>query len=181
MHIMVDLETLGTGQQAPIIAIGAVAFLKSGVIETFYQNVDFYSAVKNGEVDGDTLRFWFNQTDDARLKFFSDPAPRSLEEVLKSFSYFIETHRDMSGTLSGVWGNGATFDNVILDSAYKATKVEKPWSFWQDRCYRTMKNEFKEVPFERVGTHHNALDDAKSQALHLIEIWEHIDDKIKQS
>jgi inhibitor of KinA sporulation pathway (predicted exonuclease) len=28
------------------------------------------------------------------------------------------------------------------------------------------------IKLERVGTHHNALDDAKSQALHLMKILE---------
>jgi len=33
-----------------------------------------------------------------------------------------------------------------------------------------MKNMFSGVNMKREGIHHNALDDAKSQALHLIEI-----------
>jgi hypothetical protein len=28
----------------------------------------------------------------------------------------------------------------------------------------------KDVPFERVGVHHQAVDDAESQALHLMKI-----------
>jgi exodeoxyribonuclease VIII len=46
------------------------------------------------------------------------------------------------------------------------------WEFWKDRCYRTIKNCYPDVPFDRRGTHHNALDDARSQALHLIAINE---------
>jgi exodeoxyribonuclease VIII len=65
-----------------------------------------------------------------------------------------------------VWGNGASFDNAILAQCYRAVGMDFPWKFWNDRCYRTLKNLVLDVPFERTGTHHNALDDARSQAIH---------------
>lgn len=52
----------------------------------------------------------------------------------------------------------------------RAAGLEQPWAFWNDRCYRTLKAR-SELKIARTGTHHNALDDAKSQALHLITIW----------
>ena len=39
-----------------------------------------------------------------------------------------------------VWGNGATFDNVILSNAFAACNIERPWSYKSDRCYRTLKS-----------------------------------------
>ena len=66
-----------------------------------------------------------------------------------------------------VWGNGATFDNVILSNAYKAAGMEQPWKFWDDRCYRTVKGLLPDIKIERLGTHHNAVYDAMSQARHL--------------
>lgn len=69
-----------------------------------------------------------------------------------------------------VWGNGASFDNVILRGAYARNSTPAPWAWWNDRCYRTIKALHREVPMERLGTHHNALDDAISQALHLIRM-----------
>jgi exodeoxyribonuclease VIII len=44
----------------------------------------------------------------------------------------------------------------------------QPWRHWNDRCYRTVKSLYPDVKLERVGTHHNAVDDAESQARHLI-------------
>jgi hypothetical protein len=70
-----------------------------------------------------------------------------------------------------IWGNGSTFDNVILRSAFAAAGLEYPVRFWADQCYRTKKNEFPTVPLVREGTHHKALDDAISQAKHLQAIW----------
>jgi len=40
--------------------------------------------------------------------------------------------------------------------------------FWNDRCYRTMKAQHRDVDFVRLGTFHNALHDAESQAEHLL-------------
>jgi exodeoxyribonuclease VIII len=75
-----------------------------------------------------------------------------------------------SKILKGVWGNGASFDNTILTETYKRLGRTPPWPFWKDRCYRTVKSMFPNVPMERSGTHHNAMDDALTQAQHLIEI-----------
>jgi exodeoxyribonuclease VIII len=46
------------------------------------------------------------------------------------------------------------------------------WEFWKDKCYRTVKGMYPDVKMERSGTHHNALDDAFYQTLHLIAINE---------
>ena len=68
------------------------------------------------------------------------------------------------------WGCGAGFDNVILENAYKAVNMKRPWTPWLDRCYRTMK-EIIQMPFdERTGSYHNALDDAVYQTKHLLKI-----------
>jgi hypothetical protein len=69
-----------------------------------------------------------------------------------------------------VWGNGASFDCVILGNAYRAVGDEPPWKYFNERCYRTAKAMLPAVPFERIGTHHHALDDAASQAQHLIKM-----------
>lgn len=102
-----------------------------------------------------------------------DGQGEQLIDALRDFSMWVMNH-SIYGKPS-VWGNGAGFDNVLVSSAYEAIKVPKPWGFSQDRCYRTMKNEFPQVTMEREGTHHDALSDAVSQAKHLIAIWEHID------
>lgn len=73
-----------------------------------------------------------------------------------------------------IWGNGADFDNVILASVYKRIGMEQPWLYRNNRCYRTLKALHPEIPIERVGTHHNAVDDAESQARHLLAIMRSI-------
>ena len=81
---------------------------------------------------------------------------------------------DWFGDDKPVWGNGSTFDNVILKSAFAACQIETPWEFWNDKCYRTVKAQAKEIKLQRLGTYHNALDDAISQTKHMQAIVDHL-------
>lgn len=161
-NIMVDLETLGNSANSVIIAIGAVKFDASRLGEEFYEVVDAESCVQAGLVmDTSTVLWWMQQSDEARAAFKRKGV--HLGTALTKFVGFCDVE-------DRVWGNGASFDNTILSNAYRKTGIEQPWKFWNDRCYRTMKSLYPQVKMERQGTYHNALDDAKSQALHVIEI-----------
>lgn len=169
-NTMVDLETLGNGSNAVIIAIGAVQFDETGLGQEFYTTVDPQSCVDAGmEIDVSTVMWWMKQSDAARSAFGRTGTP--VLEALLSFSDYVS---DSAGKKAEVWGNGATFDNVILSNAYRAVGVDKPWSYSADRCYRTMKNVYPLITQEQVGTAHNALDDAVYQALHMSKILAHI-------
>ena len=168
MHMMVDIETMGTGPDAPILSIGAVAFNGAGLGDEFYTTCNLQSAVDSGAViDPSTVMWWLRQDAIARaaLEDCQDTAV-SLTQALQSFLAFVNPSHP---SLRGVWGNGAAFDNVIIRQSCKRLGLEV-WPFRLDKCYRTVKGAYPAVKMERVGTHHNALDDAKSQALRLIEI-----------
>lgn len=182
MHIMIDLETMGTSPTAPIISIGAVIFNAEGITDNFYEVVDLKSAVDAGAVmDPRTVIWWMEQSDEARAALTGGGMP--IDTVLGDFGHFcavgvmrkiLDAWEDKPTTpvleIFGVWGNGAAFDNVILAEAYKRLDMEVPWPFWKDKCYRTVKQMYPDVEIKRVGTHHNALSDAKTQAEHLIRI-----------
>ena len=160
---MLDLETLGNKPGSVIVAIGAVKFNGGEITSSFYERVDPESCVAAGlQMDSSTVMWWLQQSEQARLEI-TKPG-KSLKETLSAFASWIA-----SGDAE-VWGNGAAFDNVVLAAAYDRAGIERPWKFWNDRCYRTMRSLHPEVPMERAGTHHNALDDAESQARHLMAI-----------
>lgn len=160
MHVMIDLETMGTRPDAPIIAIGAVAFDAKAIHNEFYVVVDLADSVaEGGVIDPSTVLWWMKQSDEARAAFAREG--RALGLALGRFREWVGTY-----DVSGVWGNGASFDNAILSEAYRRMGNDAPWPFYMDRCYRTMKS-ISPVPMERGGTHHNALDDARDQAIHL--------------
>ncbi len=163
-EIMVDLETMDTKPTAAIVAIGAVAFCDGEIFDEFYVNVSLQDNVDCGRtISGDTIMWWMSQSDAARGALKRDCS--SLWAALHQFSGWLQANG-----VELVWGNGAAFDNVILEDAFRSVNHGLPWKFYNDRCYRTVKNMFPEVKLERVGEHHNALDDAKSQALHLMRI-----------
>lgn len=170
-RIIVDLETLGTKPGSAILSLGAVVFGKNGPTEkTFYCAIDLQSCVAVGlTIDPKTIGWWMGQSAEAR-KVFSDEAALRIHSALSAFAMFCVQHafdiKDVE-----IWGNGANFDNSLLGAAYDVCGITPPWVFWNDRCYRTMKAMYPNIPLtERTGTHHNALDDAISQARHLVQL-----------
>lgn len=164
--LMVDLETMDNKPTSAIVSIGAVFFDKTGIGAQFYKRVDLQSCINSGlTVSGDTIMWWLKQSDQARLEL-ARPA-EELRQVLEDLHKFMVKHCDRKNLR--VWGNGASFDNAILQNAYSVTQMPLPWEFWNDRCYRTLKAMYPGVKLQRSGDYHNALDDAKSQANHMIE------------
>lgn len=167
MDVMLDLETMGNGPNAAIVAIGAVEFdpTTRSLGRRFYQVADLETSVRGGgEIDASTVMWWLRQSDEARKDISGEGQP--LQQVLVAFGTWLAALADDVK----VWGNGAGFDNVILSQAYRRADLTVPWPHWNDRCYRTMKAMRPDVKMERVGVHHNAINDAESQALHLMAI-----------
>lgn len=162
-HVMVDLETLGNNSSSVIISIGAVAFdldKNETFTDTFYSVIDTQTCVDLGmKMDVGTIMWWMKQSDQARKVF--DKEGSDIVTVLHQFTQWYPKGAKF-------WGNGATFDNVILGNAYTSARMNKPWGYSDDRCYRTVKALYPDVKAERVGVHHNAVDDAVTQAKHLV-------------
>lgn len=168
---MVDLETLGTDPYSPVLSIGAVRFRFDdepfAVEDTFHQVISLESCMELGlRPSASTISWWMQQSAEAR-SIFTPNVGLPLPNVLDNFTDWWGSRPDE------IWGNSISFDGGILKDAYRVCKKEVPWAFWKERCYRTMKSlpAVQDVSFERIGTHHNALDDALSQALHLREIY----------
>jgi len=170
-NVMVDLETLSTARNACIVSIGAVFFdpITGQKGNKFYRVLDIDSNLKYGRhISGDTLTWWMNQSNQAKLIFSENTNKTNLKEALVSFNRFLKSSENVS--LVKFWANSPNFDEVILHSAMQATGV--PWllEFWNTRCVRTVKALCPEETFKtwennnpREG-YHNALSDAEYQA-----------------
>lgn len=164
-HIMCDLETFDTKPSALVISIGAVRFdpALGTTGEKFYRVLDLQTQSDRGRTTGEaTKTWWANQSDDARA-VLSAPKTDSLVALADFYDFVAGEGCD------GFWGNGATFDNVIMDSLYDTFGLKPPWPFWAHRCYRTVKAlHASKHPYARLpafeGTKHNALADAEHQA-----------------
>ena len=177
-HIMLDLETMGTGNNAAIVAIGACSFdphsegVPIGIGNNFYGRVSLQSSMAAGmQVDPSTILWWMQQSEAARKSTFEGDS-WELHAALQQFNAWVKENKG-----EFVWGNGATFDNVIIRAACRATFITPAWHFRGDKCYRTVINllpKERQPAFERSGTAHNALDDAITQAVYLQKVWKEL-------
>ncbi|EJN7469996.1 3'-5' exoribonuclease [Escherichia coli] len=178
-NLMIDLETMGKNKDAPIVSIGAVFFTpETGDIgQEFYTVVSLESAMGQGATpDGDTILWWLKQSKEARAAICTNDA-LDIKDALFELSHFITCHACNLKKLK-VWGNGATFDNVILRGAYERVGLACPWEYFNDQDVRTIVNlgQFigfnpkKDMPFD--GERHNALADARHQAKYVSAIWQ---------
>ena len=181
IYVMLDLETMGTADNAAITAIGATAYCsekEQKVGNDFYEVVNLESSVDCGlSLDASTVIWWMNQEEEAKKIYTQESQENALDliSILYHFGEYIEEFNVKPSNIV-LLGNGATFDNVILRNAFEAAGDTYPISFRNDLCYRTLNHFFKDkVEWEgRVGTYHNALDDAKTQMNHFIKILDKI-------
>lgn len=189
-HIMVDLETMGTVPGCAILSIGAVVFnpFLGTLEEEFMTVIDLESCHEALLVsDPSTQEWWSKQSPEARkvIELAESGNAPPLRKALEDFNAW-QQRQGMKSKLR-IYGNGADFDNPILRVAYDAARVTPYAGGYGGRCYRTLKNleelfgvSHRAHKLERVGTHHDALDDAKSQARHLMEIIARIRGNIKE-
>lgn len=171
-NLMIDIETLGTRPNAPILSIGA-AFFAPGTGEigpTFYRAIDPANAFLFGVPDGDTFKWWMGQADAARRDVTSGSA--LLADALTDLSKFgsgVCQWKDVE-----VWANDPDFDVTILTYAYHRVLSQlPPWRFWNTRSCRTIAAISGKRPpkIGGNGTYHNALDDAVHQAKWVSDMW----------
>ncbi|MEO2245450.1 3'-5' exoribonuclease [Escherichia coli] len=174
IHLSVDLETMGTNPDAPINSIGGKFFdpATGEMGPEFSKTID--AKTGGGTVDISTIEWWLVQSSEARSAILVNQIP--LNDALLQFRKFISEHSDER--FVQVWGNGATFDNVILRRSYERQGIPCPWRYTNDRDVRTMValglvidfDARTSIPFE--GVPHNALDDARHQAKQVSAIWQ---------
>jgi exodeoxyribonuclease VIII len=133
MNIMIDIETLGTRHDAPILQIAAQSFDGNdpcvGVCSTY---VDLVSAVKHGaRIEPETVIWWAGKPE-AQAKMFTSAAV-GIRMALLMLSAFVERYKRPQ-----IWAKSPSFDLVILRSAMERLSIPCPWGFRQERDVRTL-------------------------------------------
>ena len=149
MHLMLDIETLGTRPGCAILSVGACTFSRDGIGQKFYNVSDLRTS--SGSIDKNTLHWWMCQSQEAQ-SIFKNGVPET--ELFDGFTSFWRS----TGS-KYVWCHGATFDAPIMSAAGCS-----PWRYSDVRDTRTLFHLSGILPDRATGTHHNALDDAVSQA-----------------
>jgi hypothetical protein len=170
---MVDIETYATHHYAPIISIGAVAFDPADPrrdfenFPEFLVNIDLESNLKIGRhMDPGAVMFWSEPAQADALAQWKKTLKFELALALQGFTQWIEkveTEGDPLGKIDAIWSYGSIFDLVILGTAFTQLGIEQPWTYKNERCFRTLKSLAPDAQVPQVGTTHNALDDARYQ------------------
>jgi hypothetical protein len=170
---MWDLETMGIRPNSIVLSVGLVIFDPL----TFEKIAEFYSPISREDceffglvTDQSTIDWWnrekIRNPEAAKVidAAESKDAPCIIDVLIQIDELFAK-HK-----VSTVWGNGSDFDNVLMTNLYHAVDRPRPWEFFRNRCYRTIKSIFDGVKIQKHGIQHNALADAIQQFEHLAAI-----------
>jgi len=187
--VMVDLETGGTVAGCAIFSIGAVYFDQTTgelgdekyiiVRDLNKEQEKIFGLHYSTQGENSTMAWWSRQSAEARAIFGPSgdwAAPDYHPDAVPLDQAIIQLHDFVLGGPRRnvrVWGNGADFDNPIIAVAARAANVKHPFAPFNGRCYRTIKSiaGAADIKIERAkGIHHNALADAKNQAVHMAKV-----------
>ncbi|MCM3387206.1 3'-5' exoribonuclease [Ureibacillus chungkukjangi] len=174
--IMVDIETLGTGEGATIFQIAAISFdITNGQIKDTFEVIGDIEKYNSLNVDGSTLKWWLN----TNKELLSDLLNKGIHDEYKMFEKFYNwiTVQSETGDMKDVylWGNGILFDNAKIQRELNAcVGLKYPIFYRNDRDLRTLlelasmksgltESELKDLVADKEETLHDAFDDTKYQ------------------
>lgn len=168
-HVSFDLETLGKSPDAMIVQIGWAQFdIETGEVG---QARNVLVSPNCGKIDMSTVSWWLQQDDAARAGMVA-----AIDTGVPLAVALASVRSEMPNDAI-VWGNGATFDITILESAFARCMHTVPWAFFNVRDMRTIVHAaealrgFDKRSVERIGVHHDAADDAAHQARVICAAW----------
>jgi len=184
-HVMVDIETLGTSCDAPILTIGAIVFDPvTGVVgATFYEKIDVrcYGELSNlFSVSYETLVWWMEQNEAARKEAFIGENRRHLRNVLTTFHEWLTVNSDNVRADTErkslyMWSHGKDFDLIILSYALSVFGITVPWRFWETRDTRTIYDmagvKLRKEPNALEHELHHALGDCSRQIEGVVQAY----------
>jgi hypothetical protein len=163
--IMIDIESLDTSPNCVILTIGAVRFDPKGmgVIEKLELRpmIEEQTEKFNRVINEDTLRWWSTQSEDAMEEAMGDRDRISFKDCMEQLYKFCWNRR-------AVWSNGASFDVVAMESAWRNLDIRIPWPYYTVRDTRTLYEiagvSLKDKKYG-TSTTHKAVEDAEHQAI----------------
>lgn len=190
MELMLDVETFGIDMGSPVVTIGACLFdpysCDSGqalVDRSLTIRIDLSDAIKYSDrIDGGTVRWWFEQRDEAIKALVGDDCV-SMQEALVSLSRFCNERgsfvdNEFFDGLSnlpktcGYWAKDPDFDMRLMQYYYDHPDLnaKQPWRFHECMSVRTVQRlawpaKEDRPDFDVPGVAHDASWDAVTQAL----------------
>lgn len=197
-HYMIDIETLGTRPNSYILSIGVLKFNPMGNPEAKVGDNDSIPIVWEMwdiipkscqdiglEMDADTVLWWFQQSEEARMDVVQGLYKEKVEirTALVDMCSFMKNHCD--GEEVYIWAKSPQFDIIILENAFRKSKISTPWKFqnifdvrtvykmWGNRDRPDYSNVVKDrlTHNDRTMSKHNPIFDCYLQAYILSHIW----------
>lgn len=158
MHIMLDIETLGTRPGAVILSVALVRFSDEAQVSINLSVPD--QQALGLEVDP-TTRAWWSQQDPVAWQA-ATVNPLQLRTGLEYIGTWLNWAAGGDDFL--VWCHGATFDCPLLGEVYRRAGMDTPWKFWNIRDTRTLYDLASvDVKKYSIPPPHIALNDALAQ------------------
>lgn len=186
LDLMVDIETLGTDEDAVILSIGAILFNpfteeplvdeKTGTLTcpSLYRAIHIPTQ-RGRKIDRKTEEWWNSPIrKEAKDMIYDDPNKVHLVDALEELWDFMSKGPNGEKILKG-WGCAPSFDQKILGHAMKNTGIKDikkssnplPIPFWNEMDVRSVEQFVIGEKYRnqnRSGTYHHALDDCVTQA-----------------
>lgn len=172
IEVMLDIETTGVKPGCAIWQFGVAVSTGEEHIYTINPKGTTNDAFQH---DPDTID-WQNRVNSDeweaahRIPIFGDQQ----EDMLSDLSNLIQNLRNQAKTSDRklrLWCKGTDFDFPILAYAYQVYAKDVPWKYYETNDLRTLCSVtgLKVPKFEGA---HNALQDARHQLVHLLELLE---------
>lgn len=172
LDVVVDIETLATSKNAPIISIGALWYDNNNQPHYLYKVNDIDDLKEQDElkhIDIRTLKWWIKTMRDlgpyVKTDFekcfnrnlvdteneFDDASSGSYVNNLLAFHNFLREAKDyaVANVLKfNIWGCSPSFDLRILEHHMKERALEVPWAYYNERDVRTIRDLIRHGDFE---------------------------------
>ena len=184
IDVMIDIETLGTGECPPVFQLVAKAFeLKTGkIVDTFKSCCDVSTSTSS--IDDATVVWWTHKNFALFVKLITDGvnSGNTEKQMIEAFiQWFNNLAKDNHNVF--LWGNGILFDNRIIQAKCRQYDLSYPVFYRNDMDMRTiievaaMKMGFKDqleyrkaIQFE--GTAHDANCDVDNQIKQIVRAYQ---------
>lgn len=183
--IMVDIETLGTGENATVFQISAMSFdLTTGDKHGSINLIGDIETYGRLDVDGSTLKWWLN-TDKELLTELINKGTYEEYDIFEALHKWLEA-QSTTGDMKDVylWGNGILFDNAKLQTNLNGCSgLKYPIYYKNDRDVRTIlelasmksgltEEQIKESVTDENERKHDAFDDIAYQIRLVVKCYE---------
>lgn len=170
MHLMIDLETLGTNPDCVVTQIGVCVFDINvlGLIhwsENYRPDPNEQIFERKRTITWDTFRWWMGQSNDARESMIKN-AMGPMDDCLQMFINDVSMQFGWKD-IEGVWSHGLTFDVAIMEHLFRQYEIKCPWKYNVLRDTRTIFALVPRMVMRKALVAHDAREDALNQAMNI--------------